>query len=359
MVLLSLTVGCQSRAHNDLYRQRMANEIRVLEDQLYDADYQNKVLQEQLTRAKERSTPAPTPVAPYGPPVLDLYPNEPTLAPPSSSIDMEDGFDDILIDPGTAFDPAVAVPTDRLDNPFQDEDAEAPPPGKESQPRSRDESPAELESPNDSLPLPPPIGGPEPPGKLDTEFSPIEPGELLPPPDPDSEELPAPPGQIKLPDAVKATQPNLTVPETLKLHLGLSGGHHSDAVTAGEKADGLYLVIHALDRRGVMVDLDRFEVDAELTIVVLDPERDPADAKIGRWEFDPDQTANLVRSKPISGLHVPITWQDKLPKGDAVIVHVRLRSEADEMRCEGKLNVDESSAIAKWLPRADEPPVAR
>lgn len=337
VALFLTSSGCQSRAHNDLYQQRMASEIRVLEDQLYDADYQNQILREKLERANRQLAEETDP--------LDVHSSDPSFnaappsvwVPPHDSFDLEHGFDDMMIDPGTVdrgtVDRGVAAPSDRFESPFEDE------------PSSDGEGP--------QLPLPPPIGGPEPPGKSDTEFSPIEPGELLPPPDPGSEDLPAPPGQIPLPDAVKATERKRSAPERLELHLGLSGAKLPDVATQLDKPDGLYLVVRAVDRLGAAVNLQDFEIDAELTVVVLDPQREASEAKIGRWEFSPEEVKRLTKSKPVSGFHVPIQWQTEQPLGDEVIVHIRLRSEADEMRCEGHVNLSESAMIAKWLPRAD------
>ncbi|MCA9138772.1 MAG: hypothetical protein KDB00_18500, partial [Planctomycetales bacterium] len=61
MLLLSggicVVAGCRGRAHEDLYRAKMANEIRVLEDQLYDADYQNRVLRDELDRIRQGDVP--------------------------------------------------------------------------------------------------------------------------------------------------------------------------------------------------------------------------------------------------------------------------------------------------------------
>ncbi len=350
---LLFSVGCQNRAHSDLYQQRMANEIRVLEDQLYEADYENRKLRDELERAKGRvevdlSTPrrsSDKPSASYGPavptpvPLSDgpMYPHAESY----DSFDMEHGFDDTLIDPGQA------VPMDRLDNPFTDDpNRSGPKPGtpKQNTPDSG--------KPKQVMPLPPPIGVPEPPGKSDTEIAPIEPGEVLPPPSPNGKGESQPPGQIILPDAVKATQPKISAPEKLELHAGLSGGHQTDNDDA---VDGLYLVINALDHRGATVDLEKFEIDAELTVVVLDPAREPSEAKIGRWEFSSEEVSQLIRSRPVSGFHVPVNWQDVQPEGEEVIVHVRLRSDDDEMRCEGRVQVAESGVIAKWTPRGDAP----
>ena len=57
--------GCNGKAHSDLYQQKMAAEIRILEDQLYDADYQNRVLVDKLAQshrqAAESSSAEPGP----------------------------------------------------------------------------------------------------------------------------------------------------------------------------------------------------------------------------------------------------------------------------------------------------------
>ena len=97
--------GC-GRAHSDLYQQRMASEIRVLEDQLYDADYQNQVLQEKLHRYQDKvqSSRIPTPdldQGPISPPALPtgaLPPFEFDLATPQASSPLEG------ITPEPAFD---------------------------------------------------------------------------------------------------------------------------------------------------------------------------------------------------------------------------------------------------------------
>ncbi|WP_345328185.1 hypothetical protein [Novipirellula rosea] len=362
---MALFSGCQNRAHTDLYQQRIANEVRILEDQLYEADYENRKLRDELERAKGRvSTDAVAPrhsqhksQSDYGPPIPSPDPlsngplsNGPIYGPNRSidSFDMENDFGDSLIDPGQA------VPMDRLNNPFTDEPSGNDLPGSDvpgpaGSKRSGNKRDQPLVDPAPRM-LPPPIGVPEPPGKSDTEISPIEPGEILPPPSSNGKGQPKPPGQIILPDAAKATQQEISAPETLQLHTGLSGGHQSDN---DHEVDGLYLVINALDHYGKTVNLEDFEIDAEMSIVILDPAREPSEAKIGRWEFSAEEVSELIRSRPLSGFHVPVIWQDVEPEGDEVIVHVRLRSEGDEMRCNGRVKVAESGVIAKWTPRGD------
>jgi hypothetical protein len=172
----------------------------------------------------------------------------------------------------------------------------------------------------------------------------VFPGELLPPSGDDDAD--APRGQIRLPDSIEAS----TVPHGLRIHRGLSGGHQFDE---DDQIDGIYLVINAVDHLGKTVDLNAFEIDAELTVVVLDPTLEADVARIGRWEFTADEVQGLVRDQPTSGLHVPLRWQEVRPASDEVIVHVRLRADEDEMRCKEQLSVGAAAAMAKWTPRGD------
>ncbi|MEM9828920.1 MAG: hypothetical protein AAF958_20200 [Planctomycetota bacterium] len=54
-------VGCTTPAQRDVYQRKLANEVRVLEDQLYEADYENRVLREKLDRCQNsrRSSSSP------------------------------------------------------------------------------------------------------------------------------------------------------------------------------------------------------------------------------------------------------------------------------------------------------------
>ncbi len=116
----------------------------------------------------------------------------------------------------------------------------------------------------------------------------------------------------------------------------------------------MMIVLNVVDRLGMPVDLESFDIEADLSIVILDPDLEPSEARVGQWEFTTGQLATFIRSDPISGLHVPIEWQEMQPGGEEMIVHVRLRSEDDEMRCEGRLKVVKQTAIAEWTPRGDE-----
>ncbi len=346
VALVVALIGCNSRAHNDLYRQRMASEIRVLEDQLYDADYQNRVLRDRLSQCKVDTGAVPARKTIESKPRVQSSDSEFDSEFDTES-DMEHGFDsfddlnlpevdegiavepdelDTMIDPGASRGPESDASSNR--EPLKD-------PSASDSSRSRDSESSEL------LPAP---GGPEPPGKRDIDVPEIVPGELLPPPIGEEDDL-KPPGQIQLPDSVQAAA---GVPNQLRIHHALSGGHRVEG-----SITGMVIVVNVIDKLGKPVNLDQFDVDANLSVVVLDPSKDPSEAKIGRWDFANSEVASFVRSKPISGLHIPIDWTDGQPEVDEVIVHVRLRGEEDEMRCEGRLNVEKQAAIAEWTPRGE------
>lgn len=113
-------------------------------------------------------------------------------------------------------------------------------------------------------------------------------------------------------------------------------------------------MLTAVDSLGKPVDLDDFDIDASLSIVILDPQLGPSEARVGHWEFSAWQVATFIRSDPISGLHVPIDWQDTQPSGEEMIVHARLRTEDEEMRCQAQLSVERKPAVAQWAPRGGD-----
>jgi hypothetical protein len=318
--LLLAQLGCRSHAHRDVYSAKMANEIRVLEDQLYEADYQNQILREKLQRAKNHS---------FQSTIDERYP--PAEPAPAGDSDQPDDFDIEDWDMGAD-----------LGEPMIDNDGFAPDEGTSVPPVTPGENGVEM--------LPPP-GGPEPPGKKDLEISPIVPGEILPPPTTEGEEMEAPPGKVDLPEALDANQTPLPIPERLELHSGLSGGHRFDD---DPEMDGLYLVINVVDQRGQLLDVSQFDIDADMSVVALDPTLEAADAKIARWDFTAGEVAEFIRSAPVYGFHVPVKWQDRLPASDQVIVHVRLKTEDEEMRCEGRLSVNRPATIADWTPRGEK-----
>jgi hypothetical protein len=177
----------------------------------------------------------------------------------------------------------------------------------------------------------------------------IIPGEKRPPSaDQDSQD------KIEIPEGSKTMQfetspePAPAIPDHLELHDGLSGGHQFDG---DSDIDGLFLVVMVVDKDGEAISLDQFDVDADLTVVVTEPDAESDDAEVGRWEFSSDEVRNFVRRTPIDGIHIPIAWQDRIPSGDDVMVHIRMAAAEEEMRCQGKIRLEESVASSHWLPR--------
>jgi hypothetical protein len=404
-VALSAALGCRSRAQQDLYQQKMIREVRILEDKLYEADYKNRALSEKLKRARieasevqihsakparhpraqreESSQIEPTPDPNSNRNKLDNSRNLP------EDSDDEIGLSDLLpptFDEGDPIDPG-AIETNQLrSNPEQPKNSDPVPltdppapaspdtlpvpafPGLNPRtPGSPEDTPPASTPPTFTLPrnldspanksdsgaseknlespeLKPAPSGPVPPGIEDTELPPVLPGETLPPQlAPGEENLP--PGQIQLPDSVKSNQ---RVPDSLQIHPTLSGANR-----VGDQLQDILLVVNVVNDLGKTIDLNDFLVDGEMSVVVLDPQREPSVARLGRWNFDRKQVLNFVKHDPVSGFHIPLQWAMDDPLGSEVIVHVRLRAEDDEMRCEAKLNVDQQRGVAGWLPRAE------
>lgn len=382
-------VGCTGRAQRDLYSAKLNSEVRVLEDQLYAADYENRVLRDQLERYRRevaeskiatpkfipphdhpdalnsnhrRSVPAPIVDHSTDLPLIDMgqgletetMPIErnienvpaPTPTPMESKPFDPDSFDpDSFVDPGVPEDRASAdgVPDDAatLQTPRANPDTKTPklPARPNVSPPSFDTLPAPKTAPG-RLPAP---GGPVPPGKRDLEVPPLIPGDIL-PPDPNGGDG-KPPGQIVLPDSIQAQSVG---PDRLEVHETLSVGHYTDG-----KFDGAVIVVTAVDGDGRPMDMDQFDIDARMSMVVLDPTRKSSDALIGRWDFTREQVETMIRLQPVPGIHVPIEWKDEVPNSEQIIVHVRLEGEdAAQMNAQGELKLSNVKPITDWTPRA-------
>lgn len=385
--IVVLAAGCTSPAQRDVYAQKMSSEIRVLEDQLYDADYQNRVLRDRLEqcRLEKACDPADVEMSPHlsspstigdRPPIVSPG-NPDEFAPPASNGSAP--FDDFVPQEPQRTDSrrgtdsqGTDLPTDRnqpetLDTdewgvieidpgePMGDDSAPSPLADPETRPQrglpsaSPEEIPAPpadppgVGMPGDGMTLPPAPTEPQPPGKRSLRAPDLIPGELVPPPS-DPELDPLPPGQIPLPDSIRDQSPI-----EIQIHPTFSGG----AADEDGEVPQITVVVHALDQDGKTVDLDHFDVQANMSVIVMDPELPVGKDKIGRWDFTPTQTATMVRSQPVSGLHVPIRWGQDRPLGREVIVHARLESEGESLRCHGRVTLDRPRQVASlWTPRS-------
>jgi hypothetical protein len=321
---LSLVVlcGCRGKAYRDVYQQKMIGEIRNLEDQLYEADYQNRILIDELARARSQI------VLPDARRSRTQQGDNGTLGPRPSA--------------PTTSSPAIGAPTDA--------------------PRTQPLLPAR--------PLPPAPDGSTPPvsqpspaqdGSYEPPLVPIPPGTELQFPDVDlGEPVPPsginavpelPPGRIELPDSTRRnTRSQPKAPVAIRINPAMSGGHRFD--DAQEKT-GMHLAIEAIDDRGDLVHLEDFDVAAQLSVVLLDPTLPSAEARLGRWDYDAAQIRKMIRPGQNSAIHIYLQWQDKLPSGKQVIAHVKLSGDETLMQAQSELNVAEAT-VAQWNPRSGQ-----
>ncbi len=392
------STGCTGRAQRDLYAAKLNSEVRVLEDQLYAADYENRVLRDQLERYRrevaDAKIPTPSMIRPHDhpdslhsgdsrsgrsravpPPIVDYHSDMPlvdmghgleTEVPPregevfeapmvddgqTADINADDFDSNMFVDPGVPEDvEMLQTPQPNLLAPKADkkQDAKAAPkfdmPDFNTLPAPKDTPPkASKPRPSDNPGRLPAPGGPVPPGKRDLEVPPLIPGEML-PPDPNGGDG-KPPGQIILPDSIQA---GAVAPDRLEVHKTLSVGHYTDG-----KFDGAVIVITAVDGDGRPMEMDGFDIDAAMSMVVLDPTRESSEALVGRWDFTRQQVETMIRTRPVPGIHIPIEWKGDVPNSERIIVHVRLEGDDEaEMNAYGELRLSDAQTISDWTPRA-------
>ncbi len=183
LITVALT-GCNSGAYRDVFQQKTAREIRILEDQLYEADYHNRVLSDQLEQCRVKAENGRSGEASAG---LESKSGSAASAPKSSGAESSSGGGQKSAQPGQI----------DMDNGFDEADLELP-----SVDSGDLVEPEALTDPTPEV-LPAP-GLPEPPGEQDTTIPPIEPGEIIPPPAGGKEQDSQQPGRIILPDSLGA-----------------------------------------------------------------------------------------------------------------------------------------------------------
>ncbi len=320
-VCVLMAFGCRSQAHRDLYADKMASEIRVLEDQLYEADYENRVLRQKLQNTKTQGYDADPDTPKRGqrraptPPQKSNGQNGESLPAPNG-----DARTELLTPPG-------AIPRDQDDDALQDQRVPVP---QSSNGRGDDALiPPDLES----LQLPD-----------------IDMGELLPPAgNNDTPELPELPfGQIPLPPRGG----DVAQPVSLWIHPTLSGPYRSDETPSQQ---GVELVIQFMDQAGKVVDLSNIDIDADLHIVLVDTQPDlETEQRLGSWDFTSEQLAEL-RAQQLRGdsIRVVVPLDERQPQGERITALVRLSN--GDFHLEGKSQIvsDETTKQPGWLPRSE------
>lgn len=426
--------GCTTPAQREVYEQELAGEVRILEDQLYEADYENRILRDELDACRRKQS--------CGPNDVDIAVPTPPMLPVENPLKGERMVDPVMIDASSSYYPPPPI-SDPLDLGIDDGRVVAPERSQRSERSERSEvgpgtdevsSDAELSNDSKSLvddpprppvpqpdpaandrkpfpfdsnvdpepltdpgrPLPPAPTLPQPPGASDLLPDPLIEGDVL-PPAPGVEDIPA--GKVELPDLGRGGQkrdqnsgrfardPFVGSPTGLTLHPSsgpkrVDGGRSNDEPMASIDPESsktlksskspktptdsvIWVRIQAVDQRGRAVDLTRYDIDAELSILVTDPAAElplsPEPYVLGRWEFTATQTAAMVGDDPVAGIHVPIRWGSRRPAGDEVHVVARLRGQTEVLRCDAAMSLTMTSASIsnQWLPRGEDGVLAR
>lgn len=314
LVVMVCAGGCRGNAQRDLYAEKMAGEIRVLEDQLYAADYENKVLRQKLERAREADgEPAAGPKS--------------TSAPRDRATELPSRIDEDRSPADTRLlPPPSGTPRGESDEAIEDRRIEVP---------GRNERRDEGES------------GLEPPDESDLEMPEIEIGSPAPPLSATGEpELP--PNRIPKTEAQEQLEESLMpppMPAGLAIHPGFSGSHTFDDE---ESSTGVYLVVHFVDDEGKPLDMRDTAIEAELSIIILDPTPELEDPRLGRWDFTAEEIEPLRRDAPTDSLHIALPWGDNEPAGDEVKAYVRLSNGDQHLDGEATVHLRRPESVAGW-----------
>jgi hypothetical protein len=343
---VALIVGCHGQAYREVYQQKMIREIRTLEDRLNEAEYRNRVLMQQLARRGEEifMTPIGQAVPMGSSPVrVDGQRGGPgssrSVTPERLPKPLEKGVDGA---PASG-DATRSVPPKLPARPLQDL------PGTPNVPI--DPTLPEL--------IPPAV--PIPPGKESIEFPDVDLGDPVPPAGLNAP-MEAPPGQIPIPAPPKAPEvPAAEEPQRdpvgIRIDPSMSGGHREDGP---EGATGMQLLVQPIDASGVPIPIERFDIAADLEVVLTDPGSDPVGEELGRWVYAAEELHGLMRPGSGGGLQLYLTWKGKRPSGDRVTARVKLLDATQELElsAEAELLTVEPSA-ADWNPRAARIPNAK
>ena len=403
VLVLAFAAGCNGVGRSGAVQSQLAGEIRVLEDQLYEADYTNRVLRDELERCRRRdcrsvpdrgpsvdssgvitSMPAsppmattdayrpspgethlPAPIETYiPPPILDVGNTtvDPSLVDPPAVVLPDPRYEptpvvddwDLGIDLGSPVEPATPSPPEPVATPVPDGGTDSADPG------SAELDPAEALDPAEPLDPPPrtplidpgyiPPTAPEPPDAESLREDPLVPGEVLPPPRDGRPEDDGPAGRIELPDDLNI---DTDLPIEIRVHPTLTAvdGPPVEGVDGVATADRFRVVVQAIDHDGRPVDLGRFDMDAELTITMTDPSRPNGADRLGRWDFTAVQAASMVTDRPVPSINVPLKLTETLPAGEEVAVEVKLVGADETLRCVGRIDWRRQVVGGTWSRR--------
>lgn len=353
MLVAVQLVGCRGRARDDVYIETMAAEIRDLEDQCYEFDYEYRRL-EQLNQTLRR----------------DLAVAEQRLADKDTS--------------GSSNSSAKKLPSifegnsKRTPDTSGDAESSFRPPSRQTLPqRPVDSLPAPLQNKTpefgdedfsiDDLPqiemgqpMPPPVTLLQPPGSglsgtpesdLELNLSRIEVPALTAAYQSGSahqdesarDAQTAPPQEMAAPAIEQITDRRVV---EIGFHPTLTRAIDLDDAPGD---DGVYLVLQPKNQLGQVVP-----DPAKVTIVALDPSRPQNNGVISRWDYAPRELQAKIR--PIGsqqGVHLSLPWNGPYPQADRVMVLVKYTfANGRQVAAEREIMLSSDEEFkAVWTPR--------
>ncbi|GAB5405984.1 MAG: hypothetical protein Aurels2KO_42150 [Aureliella sp.] len=359
-MITAALAGCRGRARDDIYIETMAAEIRDLEDQCYEYDYEyrrleqeNADLQRRLANAERklqsgddsssRSNNRP-------PSILNRDasgPSEPPpFIPPSSSAPTRENSIDSLPAPGASgnqpgrlpdgmdnssdgFNDMGDVPLDDLQPPTIEFGSPSAPPVsvlQDTNPGIAPEDDLELNLARVQVPA---LAASHQTG-IDSQ--------------PPSDSLPSTRQPSRLiPAAPKVTDRRIV---ELAFHPVLSRSIDLDGKPGD---DGVFLVLQPKNQLGQMVD-----EYAKLTVVVLDPALPEDRARIGFREYSPAEVkAKMTPIGAQAGIHLQLPWNGPNPRADRVIVFAKytFSNEQEVIGSRDIMLTSDAQMKMVWTPR--------
>jgi len=115
--------------------------------------------------------------------------------------------------------------------------------------------------------------------------------------------------------------------------------------------DGLRVVVEPRNQDEVY--LPQF---GRMTVVVLDPQKSGAEARIARWDFDAASVRkSLMDSRTDKGIQLEMKWPNTPPSHSHLRLYVRLETETGErFEDDRELFIQLADRTTQWTPRVDD-----
>lgn len=141
---------------------------------------------------------------------------------------------------------------------------------------------------------------------------------------------------------------------SIHLNPRLTGGNDFDG-TPGD--DGLSVLVEPRGPDGQFVGRP-----AAVSVVLLDPAKQGAAARVARWDFDREVAAKSLRTSSVDrGLHFQMPWPERPPENRRLHLFVRyLTSDGRKLEADREITVDPPSAHDNaWASRPEREPAEK